>query len=105
MEKLILKEGEIVKKNFLEEVKSLSEKKSTAKEEYEEKLDEIQIEYLARIIKEHAALGENSVKTNVKIGKHVIDEFIKEGFEIRKKFLCYEISWNNNSNLEEKIDE
>ena len=105
MEKLILEEGEIVKKNFLEEVKSLSEKKSTAKEEYKEKLDEIQIEYLARIIKEHATLGENSVKTNIKIGKYVIDEFVKEGFKIRKKFLYYEISWNDTIDLEENIDE
>ena len=105
MEKLILKEGEMVKKNFLEEVKSLSEKKSTAKEEYNEKLYEIQIEYLTRLIKEHAMLGENLVKTNIKIDKCVINEFIKEGFKIRKSFLFYEISWNNNSNLEENINE
>ena len=41
-----------MEKNFLDEVKTLSEKKLTAEEEYNKKLDEIQLEYARRIIKE-----------------------------------------------------
>ena len=67
-----------MEKNFLDEVKTLSEKKLTAEEEYNKKLDEIQLEYAKRIIKEQATIGQYSTNLSIKIGTNVIDTLKNE---------------------------
>ena len=74
-----------MEKNFLDEVKTLSEKKLTAEEEYNKKLDEIQLEYAKRIIKEQATIGQYSTNLSIKIGTNVIDTLKNEGFNITKR--------------------
>ena len=84
-----------MEKNFLEEVKTLSEKKLTAEEEYNKKLDEIQLEYARRIIKEQATIGEYSTNLSIKIGTNVIDTLKNEGFNITKGMITYKVSWKD----------
>ena len=84
-----------MEKNFLDEVKTLSEKKLTAEEEYNKKLDEIQLEYARRIIKEQATIGQYSTNLSIKIGTNVIDTLKNEGFNITKGITTYKISWKD----------
>ena len=84
-----------MEKNFLYEVKTLSEKKLTAEEEYNKKLDEIQLEYARRIIKEQATIGEYSTNLSIKIGTKVIDTLKNEGFNITKGMTTYKVSWKD----------
>lgn len=84
-----------MEKNFLDEVKTLSEKKLTAEEEYNKKLDEIQLEYARRIIKEQATIGEYSTNLSIKIGTKVIDTLKNEGFNITKGMTTYKVSWKD----------
>ena len=84
-----------MEKNFLDEVKTLSEKKLTAEEEYNKKLDEIQLEYARRIIKEQATIGEYSTNLSIKIGTKVIDTLKNEGFNITKGITTYKVSWKD----------
>ena len=84
-----------MEKNFLDEVKTLSEKKLTAEEEYNKKLDEIQLEYARRIIKEQATIGQYSTNLSIKIGTNVIDTLKNEGFNITKGMITYKVSWKN----------
>lgn len=84
-----------MEKNFLDEVKTLSEKKLTAEEEYNEKLDEIQLEYAKRIIKEQATIGQYSTNLSIKIGTNVIDTLKNEGFNITKGMITYKVSWKD----------
>ena len=84
-----------MEKNFLDEVKTLSEKKSTAEEEYNKKLDEIQLEYAKRIIKEQATIGQYSTNLSIKIGTNVIDTLKNEGFNITKGITTYKVSWKD----------
>ena len=84
-----------MEKNFLDEVKTLSEKKLTAEEEYNKKLDEIQLEYARRIIKEHATIGQYSTNLSIKIGTNVIDTLKNEGFNITKGMITYKVSWKD----------
>ena len=84
-----------MEKNFLDEVKTLSEKKLTAEEEYNEKLDEIQLEYARRIIKEQATIGQYSTNLSIKIGTNVIDTLKNEGFNITKGITTYKVSWKD----------
>ena len=84
-----------MEKNFLDEVKTLSEKKLTAEEEYNKKLDEIQLEYVRRIIKEQATIGEYSTNLSIKIGTKVIDTLKNEGFNITKGMTTYKVSWKD----------
>ena len=84
-----------MEKNFLDEVKTLSEKKLTAEEEYNKKLDEIQLEYAKRIIKEQATTGEYSTNLSIKIGTKVIDTLKNEGFNITKGITTYKVSWKD----------
>ena len=84
-----------MEKNFLDEVKTLSEKKLTAEEEYNKKLDEIQLEYARRIIKEQATIGEYSTNLSIKIGTKVIDTLKNEGFNIIKGITTYKVSWKD----------
>ena len=84
-----------MEKNFLDEVKTLSEKKLTAEEEYNKKLDEIQLEYARRIIKEQATIGEYSTNLSIKIGTKVIDTLKNEGFNITKGMITYKVSWKD----------
>ena len=84
-----------MEKNFLDEVKTLSEKKLTAEEEYNKKLDEIQLEYTRRIIKEQATIGEYSTNLSIKIGTKVIDTLKNEGFNITKGITTYKVSWKD----------
>ena len=84
-----------MEKNFLEEVKTLSEKKLTAEEEYNKKLDEIQLEYARRIIKEQATIGQYSTNLSIKIGTNVIDTLKNEGFNITKGMITYKVSWKD----------
>ena len=84
-----------MEKNFLDEVKTLSEKKLTAEEEYNKKLDEIQLEYARRIIKEQATIGEYSTNLSIKIGTKVIDTLKNEGFNIMKGMTTYKVSWKD----------
>ena len=84
-----------MEKNFLDEVKTLSEKKLTAEEEYSKKLDEIQLEYARRIIKEQATIGEYSTNLSIKIGTKVIDTLKNEGFNITKGMTTYKVSWKD----------
>ena len=84
-----------MEKNFLDEVKTLSEKKLTAEEEYNKKLDEIQLEYARRIIKEQATIGEYSTNLSIKIGTKVIDTLKNEGFNITKGMTTYKESWKD----------
>ena len=84
-----------MEKNFLEEVKTLSEKKLTAEEEYNKKLDEIQLEYARRIIKEQATIGQYSTNLSIKIGTNVIDTLRNEGFNITKGMITYKVSWKD----------
>ena len=84
-----------MEKNFLDEVKTLSEKKLTAEEEYNRKLDEIQLEYARRIIKEQATIGEYSTNLSIKIGTKVIDTLKNEGFNITKGMTTYKVSWKD----------
>ena len=84
-----------MEKNFLDEVKILSEKKLTAEEEYNKKLDEIQLEYARRIIKEQATIGEYSTNLSIKIGTKVIDTLKNEGFNITKGMTTYKVSWKD----------
>ena len=84
-----------MEKNFLDEVKTLSEKKLTAEEEYNKKLDEIQLEYAKRIIKEQATIGEYSTNLSIKIGTKVIDTLKNEGFNITKGMTTYKVSWKD----------
>ena len=84
-----------MEKNFLDEVKKLSEKKLTAEEEYNKKLDEIQLEYARRIIKEQATIGEYSTNLSIKIGTKVIDTLKNEGFNITKGMTTYKVSWKD----------
>ena len=84
-----------MEKNFLDEVKTLSEKKLTAEEEYNKKLDEIQLEYARRIIKEQATIGEYSTNLSIKIGTNVIDTLKNEGFNITKGITTYKVSWKD----------
>ena len=84
-----------MEKNFLDEVKTLSEKKLTAEEEYNKKLDEIQLEYARRIIKEQATIGEYSTNLSIKIGTKVIDTLKNEGFNISKGITTYKVSWKD----------
>ena len=84
-----------MEKNFLDEVKTLSEKKLTAEEEYNKKLDEIQLEYARRIIKEQATIGEYSTNLSIKIGTNVIDTLKNEGFNITKGMITYKVSWKD----------
>ena len=81
-----------MEKNFLDEVKTLSEKKLTAEEEYNKKLDEIQLEYARRIIKEQATIGQYSTNLSIKIGTNVIDTLKNEGFNITKGIATYKVS-------------
>ena len=84
-----------MEKNFLDEVKTLSEKKLTAEEEYNKKLDEIQLEYAKRIIKEQATIGQYSTNLSIKIGTNVIDTLKNEGFNITKGMITYKVSWKD----------
>ena len=84
-----------MEKNFLDEIKTLSEKKLTAEEEYNKKLDEIQLEYAKRIIKEQATTGEYSTNLSIKIGTKVIDTLKNEGFNITKGITTYKVSWKD----------
>ena len=84
-----------MEKNFLDEVKTLSEKKLTAEEEYNKKLDEIQLEYARRIIKEQATIGQYSTNLSIKIGTNVIDTLKNEGFNITKGIITYKVSWKD----------
>ena len=84
-----------MEKNFLDEVKILSEKKLTAEEEYNKKLDEIQLEYARRIIKEQATIGQYSTNLSIKIGTNVIDTLKNEGFNITKGITTYKVSWKD----------
>ena len=84
-----------MEKNFLDEVKTLSEKKLTAEEEYNKKLDEIQLEYAKRIIKEQATIGQYSTNLSLKIGTKVIDTLKNEGFNITKGMTTYKVSWKD----------
>lgn len=84
-----------MEKNFLDEVKTLSEKKLTAEEEYNKKLDEIQLEYARRIIKEQATIGQYSTNLSIKIGTKVIDTLKNEGFNITKGMITYKVSWKD----------
>ena len=84
-----------MEKNFLDEIKTLSEKKLTAEEEYNKKLDEIQLEYARRIIKEQATIGEYSTNLSIKIGTKVIDTLKNEGFNITKGMTTYKVSWKD----------
>ena len=84
-----------MEKNFLDEVKTLSEKKLTAEEEYNKKLDEIQLEYARRIIKEQATIGQYSTNLSIKIGTNVIDTLKNEGFNISKGITTYKVSWKD----------
>ena len=84
-----------MEKNFLDEVKTLSEKKLTAEEEYNKKLDEIQLEYARRIIKEQATIGQYSTNLSIKIGTNVIDTLKNEGFNIIKGITTYKVSWKD----------
>ena len=84
-----------MEKNFLDEVKTLSEKKLTAEEEYNKKLDEIQLEYARRIIKEQATIGQYSTNLSIKIGPNVIDTLKNEGFNITKGMITYKVSWKD----------
>ena len=84
-----------MEKNFLDEVKTLSEKKLTAEEEYNKKLDEIQLEYAKRIIKEQATIGQYSTNLSIKIGTNVIDALKNEGFNITKGMTTYKVSWKD----------
>ena len=84
-----------MEKNFLDEVKTLSEKKLTAEQEYNKKLDEIQLEYARRIIKEQATIGEYSTNLSIKIGTKVIDTLKNEGFNITKGMTTYKVSWKD----------
>lgn len=84
-----------MEKNFLDEVKTLSEKKLTAEEEYNKKLDEIQLEYARRIIKEQATIGQYSTNLSIKIGTNVIDTLKNEGFNITKGITTYKVSWKD----------
>ena len=84
-----------MEKNFLDEVKTLSEKKLTAEEEYNKKLDEIQLEYAKRIIKEQATIGQYSTNLSIKIGTNVIDILKNEGFNITKGITTYKVSWKD----------
>lgn len=84
-----------MEKNFLDEVKILSEKKLTAEEEYNKKLDEIQLEYARRIIKEQATIGQYSTNLSIKIGTNVIDTLKNEGFNITKGMITYKVSWKD----------
>ena len=84
-----------MEKNFLDEVKTLSEKKLTAEEEYNKKLDEIQLEYARRIIKEQATIGQYSTNLSIKIGTKVIDTLKNEGFNISKGITTYKVSWKD----------
>ena len=84
-----------MEKNFLNEVKTLSEKKLTAEEEYNKKLDEIQLEYARRIIKEQATIGQYSTNLSIKIGTNVIDTLKNEGFNITKGMTTYKVSWKD----------
>ena len=84
-----------MEKNFLDEIKTLSEKKLTAEEEYNKKLDEIQLEYARRIIKEQATIGQYSTNLSIKIGTNVIDTLKNEGFNITKGMITYKVSWKD----------
>ena len=84
-----------MEKNFLDEVKTLSEKKLTAEEEYNKKLDEIQLEYARRIIKEQTTIGQYSTNLSIKIGTNVIDTLKNEGFNITKGMITYKVSWKD----------
>ena len=84
-----------MEKNFFYEVKTLSEKKLTADEEYNKKLDEIQLEYAKRIIKEQATIGQYSTNLSIKIGTNVIDTLKNEGFNITKGITTYKVSWKD----------
>ena len=84
-----------MEKNFLDEVKTLSEKKLTAEEEYNKKLDEIQLEYARRIIKEQATIGQYSTNLSIKIGTNVIDTLKNEGFNITKGMTTYKVFWKD----------
>ena len=84
-----------MEKNFLDEVKTLSEKKLSAEEEYNKKLDEIQLEYAKRIIKEQATIGQYSTNLSIKIGTNVIDTLKNEGFNITKGITTYKVSWKD----------
>ena len=84
-----------MEKNFLDEIKTLSEKKLTAEEEYNKKLDEIQLEYARRIIKEQATIGQYSTNLSIKIGTNVIDTLKNEGFNITKGMTTYKVSWKD----------
>ena len=84
-----------MEKNFLDEVKTLSEKKLTAEEEYNKKLDEIQLEYARRIIKEQATIGQYSTNLSITIGTNVIDTLKNEGFNITKGITTYKVSWKD----------
>ena len=84
-----------MEKNFLDEVKTLSEKRLTAEEEYNKKLDEIQLEYARRIIKEQATIGQYSTNLSIKIGTNVIDTLKNEGFNITKGMITYKVSWKD----------
>ena len=84
-----------MEKNFLDEIKTLSEKKLTAEEEYNKKLDEIQLEYARRIIKEQATIGQYSTNLSIKIGTKVIDTLKNEGFNITKGMTTYKVSWKD----------
>ena len=84
-----------MEKNFLDEVKTLSEKKLTAEEEYNKKLDEIQLEYAKRIIKEQATIGQYSTNLSIKIGTNVIHTLKNEGFNITKGMITYKASWKD----------
>ena len=84
-----------MEKNFLDEIKTLSEKKLTAEEEYNKKLDEIQLEYAKRIIKEQATIGQYSTNLSIKIGTNVIDTLKNEGFNITKGMTTYKVSWKD----------
>ena len=85
----------IKEKNFLDEVKTKKKKKLTAEEEYNKKLDEIQLEYARRIIKEQATIGEYSTNLSIKIGTKVIDTLKNEGFNITKGMTTYKVSWKD----------
>ena len=84
-----------MEKNFLDEVKTLSEKKLTAEEEYNKKLDEIKIKYKKRKIKEQATIGQYSTNLSIKIGTNVIDTLKNEGFNITKGITTYKVSWKD----------
>ena len=84
-----------MEKNFLDEIKTLSEKKLTAEEEYNKKLDEIQLEYARRIIKEQATIGQYSTNLSIKIGTNVIDTLKNEGFNVTKRITTYKVSWKD----------